>query len=298
MKGKIMKNPVVKIALTSLVAVLLIASCKNAALDTTGQSASVQPTSDFVSTPSPVAANDNSANGIYKGVITDTVTTGSFWVSVTDDTATPSVISRAGVALPAKKASLNVRLTTAAGTDQKTVTGTVQSITNYQLSFTWTTNSISYAMTYTVSPAGVISTTTPPSLTAGGAPIAINLAKETTSVSVESWVGTISGSSSGTTGGQAWTGTTNGNWNFIRTGNTLSGSWNTNTVNSLKAMGVPDVISTGSISGTVSGNTITFGAGVPDKTCTGTFSGSSVGGSWSWISTDKGSGSWSGAKKL
>jgi len=299
-----MKNPVIKIALISFVAVLFIAACKSPTSDTPAAQAAVTPvTGSLPAAPAAVAVNDNSVNGVYKGVITDTVTSGSFWISIADDTANPSVISRAITGLTAKKAALNVLLITTAGVDQRTVAGTAtaQPDGRFKVSFTWTTNSVNYVMTYTISSSGVVSLSTPPAITAGGTPIGVNLAKETTVVTVESWVGTISGSSSGTkvvnNTPVVWTADTNGNWNFIRTGNTLSGSWSANTVNSFRDF-QPDIQTSGSISGTVNGNTITFGGGVPDKTCTGTFSGSSVGGSWSWKASDKGSGSWSGSKKL
>jgi len=273
-----MKHPVLALALGAVSLAVFFTACENPASTNGGEPDAVL---ELATAPAAVAANDSSYLGVYKGVITDTAISGSFWVSITEETA------------GSVKAALNVLLTTAGGTSMQILNAdpVKKADDSYDVTFSLTSNGVPFVMNYNVSATGVVSA---PDLTASGEQIGINIAKETTTVTVESWEGTISGSSSGVTSGTSWTVSISGKWNFIRTGDEISGSWSTVAVNSLN--GIPDDFKSGNMTGTISSNAITFGSGTPD-TCTGTFSGSSVGGSWSWVDTTKGSGTWAGIKK-
>lgn len=273
-----------------IVAIVLALGLLSASCDTT-----TNPPSDtaqgtaFPAAPAPDPAYDAAASGIYKGVLAESDTTGSFWIQVDSDLASRALDD-------ALEAELNVRLNSSSII--RAIAAAKESASGqYSFVFTGTTDGSSWSLTVIISTSGAIADA---ELLIDTKEVKIAVRKETSTSPIESWEGTVRGSASGTDSGVSWSSTTTGTWNFIRQGDSLKGAYGSKTV-AVYDGGSRTTYDSGRFDAVVSGASVSMfsGTNMPDNmpdNCSGTFSGTSVSGTWSWNDTRKGSGTWSGSR--
>ncbi|MEI6079371.1 MAG: hypothetical protein WCQ53_01870 [bacterium] len=212
------------------------------------------------SSPAPLAANDASYKGVYKGVLTGS--TGHFWIDAYNTDATKILLT---------VTFTDVSLDNVQGT--LTMDGS-----NYVYNF----SSNGCVMAFEVTPVGVVVNSGTSLVCSGHAgTIAVVADKATSTVDVSVWEGTET--NSGVICSQS------GIWNVIIKGSKVAGTHFV-TASDCGATGLA-----GNIVGTLTGDTISCTAADGDVTATGTVNGSSMSGNWTGLSL---SGTFEGSKTL
>ena len=212
------------------------------------------------SSPAPLAANDTSYKGVYKGVLTGS--TGHFWIDAYNTDPAKILLS---------VTFTDISLDNVEGT--QTLDGS-----NYV--YTFSANGC--VMIFEVTPVGVV-VDSGTSLVCAGHTGAISVVadKATSTVDVSVWEGTEANS-----GGVC---SQSGIWNVIIKGSKIAGTHFV-TTSDCGATGIA-----GDIAGTLTGNTISCTAANGSVTATGTINGSSMSGNWTGLSL---SGTFEGSKTL
>lgn len=244
--------------------------------------------------PEAIAANDNTQNGIYKGIIVGDDITGSYKLIINNTITTEAATARAG------DATDDIVLQLYYNGTYVIITGTE---TQVETDYTYTFTNSTYTFTITISSTGSVNDSTGISLTVGGVEpdVSFNTLKEKSDSLVQAFEGTCSGSGTSTYGATTYTSSIDGVWNIIINNSQLKGSWKATVTTT--GGGVTDTSEdAGIITGTQSNNTWSgsyrgSSSESENYPYSGTVSDNKVSGTWTQGDADT-SGTFKGSRKF
>ncbi|OQY34930.1 MAG: hypothetical protein B6241_03370 [Spirochaetaceae bacterium 4572_59] len=239
----------------------------------------------LTATPDAQTEDDDKATGVYKGVIADSDTSGTYKIEIDSTPLGRSVGD-------SYKATLYMEVD--GTTISKEGTATEQSDGSLKVTFSLTIVGSVFDFDLTVSSSGDISSV---SVKMDGEEIGTTVKKESSTTLLEAWEGTYEGNVHNSSIPDGYYVKNTGTWNFLIEGNKLEGLYSgKETTNMPAEYYTPDLSQKGNYTGLIIGDSITLEmADDGPEICSGQKTGDSVNGTWSF---DDGSsdGSWKGTR--